>query len=342
MQERKTTDLWGLKQFLTNPLEYRVCRTLGIKNYEDSGDTAAANEPLDSGYKIFALRKKAWTAVLSMIFSNEADKAVDGNAEAHIAEKAADVANKIYDEHIKSGQAPEGHICRMEREELIRWTAACAVAAPAIGACFPNHQFVENYEFSLFCGDFVINISLPFTIIPKEPENQHHKIGVIAFDKRGKSGDNLKLWLDGAAVWLNEIKKCGNHHPVVLTALNHGDKPTLQVLPMNMNPYKRQDMERWLIGVLTQMLIDNRCEHLPFAAIADILKPDKKGAESYEARLQRLTARSLADYLAKNGYTAYTKAFELTDAKQPETGDDDLRLLAGSRYAPILERWIHE
>jgi len=84
-------------------------------------------------------------------------------------------------------------------------------------------------------------------------------------------------------------------------------------------------VEKWLAGMLTQMLIDKRCEHLPYDAVDNI---------------EELTAKSLKDYLVTK-YTTYTDGFDLTDAKPPEMGDGELRELAESRYAPILGGWIH-
>jgi len=96
---------------------------------------------------------------------------------------------------------------------------------------------------------------------------------------------------------------------------------------------KLQDVEQWLAGILVQMLIDKCCEHLPYEAIADILKPDKKGV------VRELTVQSLENYLTE--YTSYTDGFKLTDAKPPKMTDEKLRELAEDRYAPILKKWIH-
>jgi exodeoxyribonuclease V gamma subunit len=339
----KNVDIWDVKQFLSNPLEYHLCRTLGIRNDDDTGDMAATDEPLDSGYKRAALRKKAWTEILGIVLTNNINTAniVDNSS-------IIDTAGKIYDAHINSGQAPEGHICRMEREELAKWAANCADAATALLADFPNHRLVEKYEFALPCGEFTINARYPLTLIPKDTDNQHLATGVIAFDKAGKPVDNLKLWLDGLVMSLNEARNGGARRPVALVSLNHGDEPEAKTSFMSVDENGLRDAETWLAGILKQMLIDKRREHLPFSVIADILKPAKKkktakkspddsAEESYDERLRKLTARSLRDYLAKKGYATFTDAFWLTDAKPPEIDDDELRRIADSRYAPVLD-----
>jgi len=321
----KTTDLWALKKFLSNPFEYHLSKTLGIRDDDNTGDMTATDEPLDSGYKLSGLRKKAWVKILSAIFTTGITDAVDA-------------ANDVYDNHIDSGQAPEGHICRMEREELIEWTAECAkVSTEQLkDALFPQHQFEEKRDSFLSCGDFTINVRHEFAIVSK----QHNQIGVIAFDKKVKPADNIKLWLDGLMMWLDEMRDGGRRRQVVLVNLNHDDKPKVQTSFMSMYDSKLQDVEKWLADMLTQMLIDKRREHLPFAIIADILKQKRNETKSYEERLQQLTARSLKNDNAE--YKTYTDGFNLTDAKPPEMDDGELQELAENRYAPILGRWIHK
>jgi len=325
-------DLRDLKKFLANPLEYHLGKTLGIRNDEDTGDMAATDEPLDSGNKIYALRKNVWIAILNNIFSNGAS--------------VEDAAVDIYKEHVDSGQAPEGYVRDMEREELVEWAkAAYNEAMSVLSVEFSNHRLVdaEKDKFSFSCDDFKFNdASIRLAVVPKEPDDNAGKIGIFAFDKAGKPADNLNLWLDGTAMWLNEMGNGGKRRQIALVTLNHGDKPKVQISYMRMDEQKLPEVNGWLACVLTQMLIKKRNEHLPFSVIAGILKPEKNVTESFGTRLDRLTARSLKDYFAKKGYATYTEAFDLTDAKPFEADDGELRQIAKSRYAPILGRWIHE
>jgi len=327
----KTTDMWALKKFLSNPFEYHLSKTLGIRDDDDTGDMTATDEPLDSGYKISALKKQVWIKILSALFTT---------GTTGINTFAIDAANDVYDDHIDSGQAPEGHICRMERENLKNWAMECANASTKLldNDMFQNHQFEEKRESFLSCGDFTVNVCHEFTIVPKDAYSRHDKIGVVAFGKKVEPADNLNLWLDGTAMWLNEMREGGKRRPVVLVGLSYDDRHQVKKLPMSVKVRKSlmsaddgrlQDVERWLTGILGQMLVDKRCDHLPFAAIDDIVKHSEE-----------LTARSLKDYLATK-YTTYTDGFNLTDAKPPEMDDGELRELAESRYAPILGGWIH-
>jgi len=334
----KTADLKELKLFLSNPFEYHLSKTLMIRDDYDAGDMTATDEPLGSGnMKLSALRKKVWIEILNLIFKDTGTE--PRPSPESVIQSAADAAGKIaddiYKDHINSGQAPEGHFGYMEQEELKIWAKKCAEASDELIKCFPNHRFKDmrrppaDGELPAFisCGDFTVNARHELTVT----NNQRDSIGVIAFDKKIKPADNIKLWLDGAMMWLDEMRNGGKRRQVVLVTLNHDDKPKVQTSFMTREGGKLQDIEKWLADMLTQMLIDKNREHLPFNVIADIRKSDEE-----------LTVRSLKDRLA--GYKTYTPAFDLTDAntKPPEIGDSELRELAESRYAPIIERWIHD
>jgi len=209
---------------------------------------------------------------------------------------AVNAADNVYDDHIDSGQAPEGHICRMERENLRNWAKECADASVMLlnNDMFPNHQFEEKRDSFLSCGDFTVNVRHEFAIVPKDAYSRHDKIGVIAFGKKVEPADNLKLWLDGMTMWLNEMREGGKRRPVVLIGLSYDDRHQVKKMPMSVKVRKSymsadggrlQDVEKWLAGMLTQMLIDKRCEHLPYDAVDNI---------------EELTAKSLKDYLATN------------------------------------------
>ncbi|MDR2578240.1 MAG: exodeoxyribonuclease V subunit gamma [Chitinispirillales bacterium] len=324
-------DLRDFKLFFGNPLEYHLYRTLGIRD-ENEIDMAETDEPLESGYKLSALRKKIWIAVLGQMFSS-------GRQE--LAGAAVSEANKIYDEHIDSGQAPEGHFCRMEREELQKWAKECAAAAAdKLLIHFHNHQFIENDIFSLDCGQFTISGDYALTIIPKNPKDKSQTIGILSFDSGKKPELNPNLWLEGLLWQIDEIRE-RSACPIILITLNHGDSPDVNLFPINMESGKLPEMENWLIEILSQMLIEKRSEHLPLKIITEMTKPEKrkKGqeVENFEKRLQKLTFFELKNELAKGDYKNYLRALKLTDAKPAEMSDGELRQLVNLRYAPMFE-----
>jgi hypothetical protein len=334
-----TADIKDLKVFFANPLEYHLSRTLGIRE-DDEGDMTAADEPLASG-NIFLtpIRKKLWIAILKMIFTDAG--ATSDRPPSDINRYAVDEANRLYDEHINSGHAPEGHACRAERADLVKWAEACAtVTLKKMMNDFPNHQLVEKDEFSVTCDTFTINGYHPLTLIPKDGQDKTSRIGILSFDRDGKPDDNHELWLEGTMQWICEIRN-DDARPISLVALNH-TKPDIQLSDMHMDRSdKLSDIEKSLHEIMAQMLIEKRSEHLPFKVVNDIVRIKRGEQEtSLDERLQRLTSATLKAEC--DGYKTYTQGLDLADARPPKMSDGELRELVKSRYAPILGRWIHE
>ena len=82
------------------------------------------------------------------------------------------------------------------------------------------------------------------------------------------------------------------------------------------------------------MLVDRCCDHLPFKVIKKIHKKD----------WAKITSSAIEDELQdeQGAYHCYLDAFALTDARIPQLEDEQLSELARSRFAPLIEGWIHE
>ncbi|MDR0307712.1 MAG: exodeoxyribonuclease V subunit gamma [Chitinispirillales bacterium] len=350
-----STNLSDLKRFFSNPLEYHLYRTLGAGANESGTDLFTADEPLDSGYISARLRKNVWVAVLEMLFPVENSMAVK---ESELESIAVSEAEKIYANHIASGFAPQGYLCRMEKQWLLKWTKKCVEAAKALPLSYPDHKLVKICDFSLGRKNMALPINItdesgcsfsvsgahPLALIPRNFENGNEAAALIAFDKNGNPGDNHELWLGGAAQWFYETSrgKFNLKKSIGLMLLNHYD-PKVQISQMKMNLERSNDIKKWLTAILRQMLIENRCEHLPFKVIQEITKPDKEHSNFSES-LQKLTADTLKNKLREGKYyKCHMEAFDLTDARQPQNlSDTELQKLADSRFAPMLARWIHE
>ncbi|MCL2219563.1 MAG: exodeoxyribonuclease V subunit gamma [Chitinispirillia bacterium] len=338
------TTIYDLKMFMDNPLEYHLYRTLSIRDNGDDSNMSAVDEPLDSGsLHTSDIRKKVWTAVLKLMFTDKA------GAEA-VQEGALKAANEIYDTHIGSGHAPEGYFCNMERKSLLAWTTRCAHDALTLRGLFPNHRLEEKMGFSsdFADGEFkaALKVELPLTLVPENPgdKSQSQRTGILAFGKNSEPEYSLELWLEGLALWRREIRG-QNPAPVTLAMLERGDipeedAPMVMTCELEMEKGGEQDarIEYWMAGILKQMLEMNRCDHLPFRAIKNIINPEKNG---FDDGLASLTLKDVKGELSGfYGYKTYTSGFDLTDARPEETDDDKLRGLIRERYAPILGKWI--
>jgi len=332
-------DLYDLKKFFENPLEYYLIKNLKIRDDGDDGDMQAVDEPVETGSLLGRLKKNVWIAVLSLIFPDNKNSAAL-MPDDELTRLAKEKAGKIYEEHIDSGQAPEGHIRRMEKAGLLEWAEKCAAEAKTLTAKFPNHYLIERNSFTLPYEPFDVTVKHALTLVPKDSGDNSLSVGIIAIDKKGNTGGNHALWLDGAAQWLTEIDD-GTMRTVILVALNHGgDKPGCKFLTMVPDESKLQKMEEWLTGILTEMLSGTRSEHLPFKAVAEAFKKSK---ETFEAWVQELKSDHLEKMIASNEYNnQYMKSFALTDARPEKMSDEALRELIILRYAPILGRWIDE
>jgi len=345
-----TTDLNDIKRFFSNPLEYHLYRTLGIGPDDNREDMPQGDEPLVSGYYLARLRKNLWSAVLELLFPGSDNNII--NDKQTLERKAASIAENIYEIHIVSGKAPEGYLCRMERDELIKWSKGCVEEALKLLSTFTDHKLVKDCDFSLNRDDLPCFLTItnenkrsfsitgihPLALIPKEGKNGAKSAAVITFSKEGEAADNNDLWLEGAAQWIYEQEYAGKL-PLSLIQLNH-DKPDVQISHMKVNPQKSGEIKIWLGMILEQMLIENRSEYLPFKVIKKIIG-DKKDHRDFNEKLKELNVNTFKDeLLSGKSYKCYMDAFSLTDAQAPQLTDAELRELADLRFAPILDRWM--
>ena len=339
-QNEYAADINDIKRFFSNPLEYHLYRTLGIGPDDNREDMAQSDEPLVSGYYLSRLRKNLWSAVLELLFpDSDNNNIID---EKNLERKAASIAENIYENHIVSGRAPEGYLCRMERDELVKWSQLCVSEAVKLLSVFTDHKLVKECDFSL-CGEnrpcfmtitnekghsFSINGVHPLALIPKDWNNTKSGAAIIAFNKDEKlnPADNNDLWLEGILQWIYEQESTGRL-PLSLIQLNYG-KPDIQISQMKISTDKSNEIKKWLTTILEQMLIENRSEYLPFKVIQKI-------------GLQELDYHTFKDKLSDGKtYKCYMDAFNLTDAQAPQFTNDELRELAGLRFTPILDRWM--
>ncbi|MCL2183360.1 MAG: exodeoxyribonuclease V subunit gamma [Chitinispirillia bacterium] len=336
-----TASLYDLKRFFGNPLEYHLYKTLGIMDDDDPGDMAAVNEPIETGWMLLGLRKRVWIAVLNRLFSD--DTGTDP------VQSAIETAKMIYGAHVDSGQAPEGHIRRMEESELLTWARRCTAVAAQLREVFPNHRVDDSSIFMLdSCKPFIIEIKYALTIAPNDPNDKTSPVGMIAFDRKCDPANNPGLWIDGVTRWIGE----GGNRPVALIALNHDETPAVKSANMKIDPDMLPKMTEWLAEILKQMLIERRCEYLPFKAVAEIVKTKKKEFPTFGECMDGITENgskpenlktALRDMVLGNtGYNPYLNAFNLTDERPAEMPAEELYRFVKAAYEPMLGRWIHE
>jgi hypothetical protein len=339
------TDIFSLRKFFANPLEYHLSRTLGI-DLDDKADTmGATDEALDSGrLAISSLQKKVWKTLLRRVFpERKTDEEADAAALTVEAQSSAGCA---YEEHIASGKSPEAQVCRMEKKALLEWARECAAETLGLKERFPDHRVLENADLSLGrkgvsgawadnTGAYVIECRHGLALVPRGDAGG--AVGIIDIRKKGKAADNPNLWCAGLLQWMAEKRRQGNLG-IMLVQLNRGEGERngtgSDCSMVKENCAAGRDLYRWLRGFLVEMLDRGCCDHLPFATVNKLFKDDWNNITA-DAVNGELESESSA-------YVCYLESFALTDARIPQVSDDELRKRAQDRFAPMLERWLHE
>jgi exonuclease V gamma subunit len=338
--------------FFANPFEYHLSRTLGIELDEQPSTMGAVDEPLESGaMELSSLQKAVWNKMLFRVFPKE--RKDEETAIENLIKEAASAAGELYDGNIACGKTPEAQLGRMEKQSFRQWAKECAEKTWALRKVFPEHRLLQNPDLSLGreevggglkvdCGKHGpcdVECRHPLALVPRTWAGTDRKVAILHIKKEGYAADNPDLWLAGVLQWMAEKKSGSNGLKIVLVQLNRGDgdrkKNGTNQAAMKEACEKGHDINAWLAHLLVTMLKERCSDHLPFAAIKSRYKKD---------HWDNITAEALAEDLEGDwgAYHCYLEAFKLTEARIPQTGDQELLKRARDRFAPILEKWLHE
>ena len=337
--------------FFANPLEYHLSRTLGIELDEQPATMGAVDEPLESGaLELSSLQKAVWKEMLFKVFPKERkDEETDIEK---LTKDAAFAAERLYNGHIAGGQSPEAQLCSMEKKKLLKWAKECAEITRALREDFPEHRLLRNADLSLGregvagglpvdCGKngpCAVECRHALVLVPRTWTGRNDKVAILHIKKEGNAADNPDLWLAGVLQWMAEKRSGNNGLKIVLVQLNRGDgdkkKNGTNSAAMKEECEKGHAINAWLADLLAIMLKERCSDHLPFATIENL----------YKNNWDNITADAVTEDLESehSAYRCYLEAFKLTDARIPKVGDQELRKRAKARFAPLLEKWLHE
>ncbi|MFP4164331.1 MAG: exodeoxyribonuclease V subunit gamma [Chitinispirillaceae bacterium] len=347
------TSIYEIRKFFSNPLEYHLYVTLGIDLSEQSDIMGITDEPLESGNLAFAnMQNEIVSALLFLVFpQNREDEISDPNT---LSNEITKLAEKTYNEHLVSGGAPEGSLCRMERCQLFDWARQCAGKTLELKALFPDHTVFEKCDLSLQREKvpavlqlrdsqenmFRVECRHKVVFVPRDSA-ESNRIGILDISSKGNAKDNHDLWLSGVVQHLAE-KNTNGSQPVQELELVQLNRKDLKISSFSLNMgEKEKEIYDWFCHLLSSMLIQRSCEHLPFRVIQEITKQSRKKPAEFYVRLSRVTTKRINEILSADfsPYTSYLKAFELTDAQIPDMEDSELQELVKKRFAPVLEGW---
>lgn len=344
------TNIFNLRKFFANPLEYHLSRTLGIEIDEEPATADASDEPLESGaLGVSSLEKDIWKELLQRVFPPEKKDEVCGLEQ--LTEHAQAIAAREYADHVASGNSPEAQFLSMERQKLLQWAVLCAEATFRLRKQFPDHVLAVNTDLSLgragASGELrltlrsgaacLIECRHGLALVPRKPEKACGCVALVDFKKDGNAADNPGLWLSGVLQWITG-KDNSDGLNISLVQLNRGEgksrMPGVDCADMKENCEGDHDIKAWLTALLQTMLVDRCSDHLPFASVQVLYKDD----------WNNVTADALSEELESRHtkYRCYQEAFSLVDARVPQADDPELRGLAKARFGPMLERWVHE
>jgi exonuclease V gamma subunit len=351
------TSMYNLRTFFANPLEYHLLKTLGIELDEPPGTMSATDEPLQSGaLEVSGLHKSIWTCVLGMVFpADPKDACADPGA---LGDAAEAIALKVHRAYLATGRAPEAQLCGIERQHLVGWARECVAATLELRGAFADHALLQNADMSLgregMPGELevdmgnnrlcVVECRHGLVLVPRSWEKKvytkNDAVGLATickpYTKKNKAADNPDLWLPGVIQWLTENQMESLIAPsIILVQLDRksggANLSSFTQAAENERREKVPEIHRWLQRLLREMLCDQCADHLPFKVIQGL----------FGGAWEELTRARVEDEIsdAEHGYRTFLEAFKLVDARIPE---GDIGALAKVRFAPLLERWIHE
>jgi hypothetical protein len=311
----------------------------------------AVDEPLESGaLELSSLQKAVWKEILFQVFPKERkDEETDIEK---LQKEAASAAERLYNGHIAGGQSPEAQLCSMEKKKLLQWSQECAENTLGLRTGFPDHRLLQNTDLSLGregaagglpvdCGkngQYTVDCRHALVLVPRKWTGRGDNVAILHIKKEGNAGDNPELWLAGVLQWMAEKKSGNNGLKTVLVQLNRGDgnekKNGTSSAAMKEACEKTPAINAWLVDLLTVMLKERCSDHLPFATVKKLYKNNWD-----DISVEAVTEDLESDWGA---YRCYLEAFKLTEARIPQVDDQELRARAKARFAPLLERWLHE
>jgi len=238
----------------------------------------------------------------------------------------------------------------MEQSAVVQWARQCAGPVLGLLGTFPDHVLLENADLALgreLCpGELVVTLAdgrectvecrHGLVLAPRSP-GAGGAAGILVVKKEGTARDNPDLWLAGAVQWLAE-QNARAPLQVRLVQLNRGSDGAgigCNTEGVRQAVEEGHDLEKWLAGMLAEMLVERCSDHLPFAAVQALHRREGWDGVSGLAIEDKLEGSYPA-------YHCYLPAFDLTDARIPQVSDDDLRERAMARFAPMLEAWLYE
>jgi exonuclease V gamma subunit len=359
-QDPLRTNIFHLRKFFSNPLEYHLSKTLGAESDELPATMSATDEPLKSGaLAISGLQKSVWMELLLLIFPESKDNEITDTGV--LRDRAANIAAGIYGNFFAEGKTPEAQFSQMEKRNLIAWAKNCAEASLDLRKTFFNHRLLSGADLSLelpgVSGELTVIMNdgricavecrHNFILVPRHWNSQGTSVGILNIRKKGKARDNPDLWLTGVVQWL-ALRRYSRRESIDirLIQLNRGDeKERVAFDSAAMKHECGKDLDGWLKSQISAMVLEHCADHFPFAVVQELTGQNRDGSRDWKQRWSNVTKENIEEKLADTehgSYICYLESLRLVEARIPDIEDDKLCELAQARFGPMLEGWVHE
>ncbi|NLG17842.1 MAG: exodeoxyribonuclease V subunit gamma [Fibrobacter sp.] len=341
-QDKPRVSLDDIAVFIKNPLEYRLKRSLGLRNELVDEISAATDEPLESDY--FSLHSLKNQLVKQIIHRAYPVSGEPCRTPEDLACASSELVHQLFTKVCSSGLASEGGFAQKDLLTLQRWAACAAAGIAEISGLYSSYNLHTDTDhnlrndnalsdFELQDGDcsYRIKINVPVVLCHKNPVE--HLVLIKIGSDIGEIFNNIDLWLYSLFFALKGHKKISN------ILINNDDGTIGQVewaLPQPWTDGKTAS--QWLSRILFDMTRNNTCEHAPAVWFEKVSKEMDKHGEFDLSGFIRLIKEIAEDESDRDNehplYYPSIDAFKLTEAQFPE--DDEKIKQIFYRLSPII------
>lgn len=337
-------NIWQLKNFLQNPLEYHLRIALGIQEDSPPETMGAVDEPLElSKLHTSHLCSKVLTSLICNLFSENTGLA--NTSHAQLETIARTNLQKEYLAMRMEGIAPEAQLSKMEITKLEKSICESIPQWLDLKINYPDYFLVQDREYQwktnwthANSNQVTIGFAQKLTLVPRNYE-KNRGILLVEFNRDGDL--SLRNWLN--AVLHNMLMRSrsrylqGGEVCVVVCSIKDGKISNHKFY--DAMDSKWEELQVWLEKILQFMLVHRENRHLPLEEVKAIVGKSAKEPISWE----KLTMQALDDLREnQNPYNSYLSAFGLVSTKEITLQNpQELQKLAKDLFAPLVEKWVN-
>jgi exonuclease V gamma subunit len=327
--------------FLKNPLEYRLLRSLQLRNETADTTLVVEDEPVGSeSKKLLQMKKRLLVEIIHDLFSKTGENDTEP---AGIAAMIMRKVDDVYTLYYNAGQTPQAGFAQCERTMLAEWArmagAGMGALLDGLGPCtvidLKNERSSGSgispcISMTLRNGRRVrLTAEHPLVLIPVAIQEPAVLIKMGSFNNDTYSTPHIDVWLTALLLAIN-----GRPH----SSIGIVDPVTGKVAVTVWNtpePWSPDTAATWLGEVIGDMVVRQEGTHTPAIWIEQAARTNDAFDGDFIERLQAVAEN---DSDEEGGYPrryrSFSDAIKLTEARLPDDGKTLCR--AYRRLYPIF------